>query len=157
MPGVPVSDEADGDRPRAIVPVHEFAGIEIDIDRSRDGHGVASMPLGEAVRGFAAPLHGGMLATLVDNACAATLIDACDFEVEVPVTADMHLRFYRQPKASPITADARIVHQGSTLVSIECVVTDGADRTLARASVSFMIVRGFGDLAPSDAASPEGG
>jgi len=49
------------------------------------------------------------------------------------------------------------VHQGSTLVSIECVVTDGADRTLARASVSFMIVRGFGDLAPSDAAGPEGG
>jgi uncharacterized protein (TIGR00369 family) len=127
------------------VPVHEFAGIEIDVGRSRDGRGVATMPLGEAVRGFVAPLHGGMLATLVDNACAATLIDACDLEVEVPVTRDMHLRFHRQPKASPITAEARIVHQGSTIIDIECVVSDGKDRPLARASVSFVIVRGFGD------------
>lgn len=142
--------EFDEERSGPAVPVHEFAGIEIDIERSRDGHGVASMPLGAAVRGFAAPLHGGMLATLVDNACAATLIDACDFSVEVPVTADMHLRFYRQPKASPITADAQIVHQGSTLISIECVVSDGEDRELARASVAFMIVRGFGDLGPAE-------
>jgi uncharacterized protein (TIGR00369 family) len=111
------------------------------------------MPLGDAVRGFVAPLHGGMLATLVDNACAATLIDACDFEVEVPVTADMHLRFYRQPTASPITADARIVNHGATLANVECVVYDGDERTLARASVAFMIVRGFGDLAPAEDAS----
>ena len=142
-------DDIEDERPGSVVPVHEFAGIEIDTARSRDGHGRASMPLGDAVRGFAAPLHGGMLATLVDNACAATLIDACDFSVEVPVTTDMHLRFYRQPKASPVTADARIVHQGSTLVNIECEVTDGEERTLARASVTFMIVRGFGDLTVS--------
>ena len=129
------------------IPVHSFAGIEVDIERSGDGRGVATMPLSDAVRGFVAPLHGGMLATLVDNACAAALVDQCDLATEVPVTTDMHLRFYRQPKASPLTATAEVVNHGSTLVNVECSVSDGDDRTLARASVTFMIVRGFGELA----------
>lgn len=128
------------------VPVHAFAGIEVDLERSGDGRGVATMPLSDNVRGYVAPLHGGLLATLVDNACAAALIDQCDFEREAPVTSDMHVRYHRQPRSSPVTAEATIVHRGSTLIDIECLVTDGEDAPLARALVSFMIVEGFGDL-----------
>lgn len=139
-------DNEDDAAPSDPIPVHAFAGIEIDMDRTGDGRGVASMPLTDAVRGYVAPLHGGMLAMLVDNACAAALIDVCDFEVEAPVTADMHIRFHRQPRATPVTAVAQVVNRGSTLIDLECVVTDGDDTSLARSSVSFVIVRGFGEL-----------
>lgn len=135
------------DPPIDPVPVHAFAGIELDLDRSGDGRGVATMPLTPEVRGYVAPLHGGLLATLVDNACAAALIDVCDFSVEAPVTTSMHVRYHRQPRSSPVTAVAEVVNKGSTLIDLECVVTDGGDAALARASASFAVVRGFGDLA----------
>jgi uncharacterized protein (TIGR00369 family) len=104
-------------------------------------HTVVTMELGDAVRG-AAPgsIHGGMLATLCDVASAWTLWGALEVGVEMPVTTDMHIRYYRQPQAGPLTAEANLVHRGRRLLSCECVVTDDESRVLARATATYMIV-----------------
>jgi len=56
------------------------------------------------------------------------------------VTTDLHVRYYRQPKAGPQTADASVVHMGRRLLGTECVVADAEERVLARTTATYMIV-----------------
>ena len=66
-------------------------------------------------------LNGGMLATFADVASAASLWASCDRDIEIPVTTDMHVRYYRQPRSGPLKAEATVVHRGRRLLGTECV------------------------------------
>jgi uncharacterized protein (TIGR00369 family) len=104
-------------------------------------HTVVTMELSDSVRGSApGSVHGGMLATLADAASAWTLWGAFEFGAEIPVTTDLHIRYYRQPLAGPLTAEANLVHRGRRLLSCECVVTDVENRVLARSTATYMLV-----------------
>ena len=96
-------------------------------------------------------VHGGTLATLADVACAVSLWGNYEFPGEMPVTTDMHVRYYRQPRSSPVTAEARCVHRGRRLLSAECSITDAEGRDLVRATATYMIVP------DTSRAAPEGG
>jgi uncharacterized protein (TIGR00369 family) len=81
-----------------------------------------------------------MLATLADVTSAVALRGSFDGEREIPVTTDMHIRYYRQPRSSPISAEAKVVHRGRRLLSVECMITDAEGRQLARSTGTYMIV-----------------
>jgi uncharacterized protein (TIGR00369 family) len=109
-------------------------------------HTVITMELSDAVRGaVAGSVHGGMLATLADVASAHALLGAYDPSAELTVTTDMHIRYYRQPHAGPLTAEANLVHRGRRLLSCECAVTDAENRVLARSTATYMLVPGTAD------------
>jgi uncharacterized protein (TIGR00369 family) len=119
-------------------PLHKMMGLDIV---QRGPHAIVKMPLSEDVRGVAVgTIHGGLLATLSDVTCAIALWGTYDNSKEIQVTTDMHVRYYRQPRSWPLTAEARVVHGGRRLKSVECVVTDDDDRQLARATATYMIV-----------------
>jgi uncharacterized protein (TIGR00369 family) len=100
---------------------------------------VLSMELSDAVRGFyPGSVHGGLLATLADVASAVALWDHYRDDT-IPVTTEMHLRYFRQPKAGPLTAEVQVVHEGARLLSTECVVRDAVERVLIRTSGTFAI------------------
>jgi uncharacterized protein (TIGR00369 family) len=102
---------------------------------------VVTMDLSDSVRGPApGSVHGGMLATLADAASAWTLSGAYELGAEIPVTTDMHIRYYRQPNTGPLTAVANLVHRGRRLLSCECSVTDAESRVLARSTATHMLV-----------------
>ena len=83
-------------------------------------HTVMTMELGDSVRGVVpGSVHGGMLATLADMASATALRDAFELPAEIPVTTDMHIRYFRQPHAGPLTAEANLVHRGRRLLRTE--------------------------------------
>lgn len=126
------------------IPLHDYIGLSVDHgdDRSR-----VSIPLTDAVRGGVAPVHGGIVATLVDVACAAALGRNWDQDTEIPVSTELHVRYFAQPKESPLVAEAEVVHRGSKTIGVDCVVRDGSGRQVARGNGTFMIVRGFGELA----------
>lgn len=120
------------------VPLHQRMGLRIV---QRLPHAIVTMPLNEDVRGpVSGTLHGGMLATLADVTCAVALWGAYDPASALPVTTDMHVRYYRQPRSAPITAEAQVVHRGRRILSVECAVTDGDTRQLVRATATYMIV-----------------
>jgi acyl-coenzyme A thioesterase PaaI-like protein len=52
----------------------------------------------------------------------------------------MHVRYYRQPRSGPLTAEATVVHKGKRLLGTECVVTDAELRVLVRSTATYMIV-----------------
>lgn len=99
-----------------------------------------TMELGDEVRGFTdGSVHGGLLAAFADVASAVSLWRSFDGTSEIPVTTDMHLRYYRQPRCGPLTAEATVVHAGRRLLSTECSVTDAAGRLLARSTATYML------------------
>lgn len=126
------------------IPIHGY--LDLDIDVQDGGRAVVELPLTDPARGLVAPVHGGVLATLADVACASALAQSFEMGVEIPVSVDLHVRYYRQPKESPVVAEAEIVHRGSKIIGVECVIRDAGGRQLARATGSYMIVPGFGEL-----------
>ena len=134
-------------------PFHKHLGLRVH----EMGAGTArlSMPLTDDVRGGVAPVHGGILASLSDVACACS-IGGFDRESAIPVSTELHVRFYGQPRQSPLIAEARVVHQGRQLVGTECTITDGAGRQVARATATYMVIRGFGSLRHEAADQPPG-
>jgi uncharacterized protein (TIGR00369 family) len=120
-------------------PVHDR--LQMSVVRSEPGVAVLSMPLTDDVRGFYdGTIHGGMLATLADAACALSLADTYNLGPQLTVTTDMHVRYYRQPRGGPLIAEAKMVHQGKRLLSAECTVVDACDRVLIRSTATFMLV-----------------
>jgi uncharacterized protein (TIGR00369 family) len=118
-------------------PLHHQLGLQLV---QLTPHVVLTMELSDAVRGLAhGSVHGGILATFADIAGAVSLWDAFAKGEEIPVTTDMHVRYYRQPKGGPLRAEARVVHQSRRMLSNECVITDAQERVLARATASYMI------------------
>jgi len=119
------------------VPLHELMGLRA-LARDEDSVTI-SMELTDAVRGFGeGSIHGGILATFADVASAVTL--PVDRGSEIPVTTDLHVRYYRQPRSGPLTAEARVVHRGRRLLGTECVVRDPEQRVLARTTATYMLV-----------------
>ena len=120
-------------------PVHDR--LQMSIVRYEPGVAVVSMPLTDDIRGFYdGTIHGGMLATLADAACASCLWGTYDFGPQFTVTTDIHVRYYRQPKGGPLIAEAKMVHKGKRLLSAECAVVDAADCVLIRTTATFMLV-----------------
>jgi uncharacterized protein (TIGR00369 family) len=119
-------------------PLHRLMGLNI-VQQSSPS--VVTMELSDQFRGAASgSVHGGMLATLADVTCALALTGTYDNFAEMPVTTDMHVRYYRQPRSGPLKAEGRLVHGGRRLRSVECAVVDADDRTLVRATATYMMV-----------------
>jgi uncharacterized protein (TIGR00369 family) len=124
---------ADGTQPL----LHHQLGLRI---AQLTPHLVLTMEVSDDVRGMApGSVHGGILATFADVAGAVSLWDAFDKATEIPVTTDMSIRYFRQPKGGPLRAEARVVHQSKRLLSNECVITDAQERVLARTTASYVI------------------
>lgn len=127
------------------VPLNDFIGLVVEKDGSDGTPSRVVVPLGDAVRGAVAPLHGGLVATLIDTACAAAIgRDSYDIATTIPVSTDLTVRFFSQPRQSPVVAIGTVVHRGRQLISVECVIEDGAGRTIARGHGTYMLIQGFG-------------
>ena len=119
------------------VPLHAMMGLTVVEGGART---VVTMELSDAVRGAAeGSVHGGILATFADFACAISLRDSLE-PTQIPVTTDLHVRYYRQPRGGPLTAVVDVVHHGRRLLSTECSITDNEDRVLARSTATYMVV-----------------
>ena len=120
------------------VPLHAQMGLRVHELGART---TLTMELSESVRGgFEGSIHGGMLATFADAASAMALSGSFDPESQFPVTTDMHIRYYRQPRGGPLTANVTVVHKGRRLLSCECAIEDAESRVLARATATYMVV-----------------
>ena len=131
------TDEAGAERAGKI-PLHTWMGLQIV---QMGPVAIATLELKEDLHGYAeGTIHGGLLATMADVTCAFALWGTYDPDVVVPVTTDMHIRYFRQPQSGPLTAEGRLVHKGRRIMSAECAVVDGASRELVRATATYMIV-----------------
>jgi uncharacterized protein (TIGR00369 family) len=129
------------------VPLHELLGVPADTRTclSPDGERFRiEVPLTDELRGSAMPGHGGVLSSLIDIACGNVAAGGTELWARgaFPVTTDLHIRYFRQPRKGPLVAEARATHRGKRLISVECSVTDGDQRELTRASATYIVIEG---------------
>ena len=123
---------------RQMVRLHDRMGISIV--SVTDDSARLTMELTDETSGSAAgTVHGGLLATFADIAAAMAVTRSLDNETQIQITTDLHIRYFRQPKSGPLTANAVLVHSGRKILSAECVISDAEQRVLARATATYMV------------------
>jgi uncharacterized protein (TIGR00369 family) len=129
-------------------PFHQLLGLVFE---QVDPLAVVTLPLCEKISGVGRgdtpdgqpieqSIHGGALATLLDAAGGAALAPMLQANTLIQVTTEMNVRYYRQPRSSPLTAEARVVHGGRRLACVECVIKDAEDRVIVRGSATYMLI-----------------
>ena len=102
---------------------------------------VATMALSESVStSVEGTVHGGILATFADVVSAYAIAATHGALSGVPVTTELHIRYFRQPRSGPLQAEATVVHRGRQLLSTECVIEDAYNRILARSTATFTVI-----------------
>jgi acyl-coenzyme A thioesterase PaaI-like protein len=127
------------------VPYHHYLGFRLEVDGSPSR---LVMDLGEHVRGAVAPLHGGVLCTLLDIACGAAVGGNGDFDVSttVPVSTRLDVQFLGQPRSGPLVATARITSRDAESIEVTGEVADGGGYVIGRATGTYRLITGFGTL-----------
>jgi uncharacterized protein (TIGR00369 family) len=124
---------------RRTTPLHKM--MNLTLAQHDPNSTVVTMELSKEVQGSAeGTVHGGMLATLADVTSAWALSGSYQSAEGIPVTTDMHIRYYRQPRSGSLAATATVVYSGRRIVSVECSIADGEQRVLARSTATYMIV-----------------
>jgi uncharacterized protein (TIGR00369 family) len=95
---------------------------------------IVEMPVSEELLNLQRTVHGGALATLVDNAggMAAGMLAGARAS-----TVDLHIRYLAPATGSVVRAEARVLRAGRRLVVTEVRVTDDTGAFVATATVSL--------------------
>jgi uncharacterized protein (TIGR00369 family) len=78
-------------------------------------------------------MHGGVLASLVDSACACAAI-SLTYPKSYAATISLEVRYMRPVTGGRLTAQARCVRAGRTVCFSECRVVDGEGTLVALGS-----------------------
>jgi len=125
------------------VPYHEHLGLQVEHLPTESR---ITLPLGEHVRGAVAPLHGGVLCTLLDVACGAAVgaSDDYDHSTTLPVSLSLTVDFLAQPRSGPLVAHGRVTSHDESGVLVEAEAVDGGGWVIGRARGTYRLVTGFG-------------
>lgn len=93
--------------------------------------------------------HGGVIASMLDSAIGLAHRTKLGFDVS-HVTVELKINYLRAAWPGPVIARGVAMHSGERIGYGEATLTDAAGKVLARASATFLIVRGQGDLRPLD-------
>jgi uncharacterized protein (TIGR00369 family) len=86
-------------------------------------------------------IHGGMLCELADAAMGTALSTLID-EGHSFASIDLSIKFLRPVWAATLTAAAKPVQIGKSVVHYACEIKNAEDKVVAIASGTFMILRG---------------
>lgn len=141
------TSQAPGEKVFPQIPLHDLIGVPADTREGYSSDGDAfrlEIPLTDKLRGAAMAVHGGVLSTLVDIACGSVAAGGTDLldRGAIPVTTDLHIRYFRQPNKGPLVVDAHARRRGKRLISVECTISDGDARELISATATYMVIEG---------------
>ena len=86
-------------------------------------------------------VHGGVCCTLADTAMGIAHVTLLE-DGETSTALEIKINFIRPVWKDTLTARGRAVKHGRTVSMMECDVVDAKDRLVARASGTFMTLRG---------------
>ncbi|MBI2526093.1 MAG: PaaI family thioesterase [Candidatus Rokubacteria bacterium] len=117
--------------------------LGIEVDEAREGWVRLRVPIRDALRNApGAPLHGGVLSTLVDAAVGAALgtLHAASAGGVGQTTLDLNVSFLAAAGEGEVFAEGRILRRGRTIAFGEATITDPAGRLVAVGRATYMII-----------------
>jgi uncharacterized protein (TIGR00369 family) len=117
--------------------------LGIEVEAAGEGWVRLRVPLRDELRNAAgAPVHGGVLATLVDAAIGGALGtygSAAAGGVD-QATLDLNVSFVGAARGDGLLAEGRIIRRGRTIAFGETRVTDAAGNLVALGRATYMII-----------------
>jgi len=120
-------------------------GSEFRVVEAGGGRAILECDVVEAVRNRLGTLHGGVIATLVDDA-GTEAISSADVEGRTGVTTDLCVSYFAAARAGTVTACAHVLKTGRTMAFVSVDVLDASGRLLAQGRMTkFMPARSSSD------------
>lgn len=120
-------------------PVAQLIGFTITA--VEDGRAVVEFPAQQRHANPLGTLHGGILCDIADAAMGTAFFSTLD-EGESFTTLELKINFLKPIWEAKLRAEAHIIKRGRTVGLLECRVTDEADKLVAHATSTCMILRG---------------
>jgi uncharacterized protein (TIGR00369 family) len=120
----------------------QFLGIEV-VDAGEGWIRLRVMIRDELRNGPNAPMHGGVLSSLLDAAVGGalgTLHEASQGGVG-QATLDLNITYIGAAREGEIYGEGRIIRKGGTIAFGEADITNAAGDLLARGRVTYMLLR----------------
>lgn len=118
-----------------IMPIPVFGAMRMRIDSLREGVCRAMVPRDKRYDGIYNSFHGGLLMTVADSIACFAIMTLTGPEQHL-TTTDMNIRFLAGCR-SDVTAEARVIQLGKTLVPVEVELFDEVGVKVAVAQVTY--------------------
>lgn len=135
--------EAERENVRALFQAAPLSALlDLRLVEMSPRHAVVSMPVAPQAFNSAGRLHGGAIATLIDQAAGVAAAQAgnLDRSTHVLVTVDLHVRYLARARGERVHARAEVLKAGGRLITVECKVTDDEGQLVASSDFAMMIV-----------------
>jgi uncharacterized protein (TIGR00369 family) len=86
-------------------------------------------------------LHGGVLCDIADIAMGSAYASTLE-EGESFTTLELKINFLRPVRAAHLVAEGNLVQRGRTVGLVECAISDGQGRLIAKATSTCLTLRG---------------
>ena len=106
------------------------------------GEGRASMKIraGEKFHNPMGTVHGGLMTDLADATMGIAVMTTLEAG-ESFTTLELKMNFLRPVIDDEIKSEARVVHRGRSVALVECVLTNGQGKEVARGVATQMILK----------------
>jgi uncharacterized protein (TIGR00369 family) len=121
------------------VPVARLIGFEAK--EVADGRAVVTLAAGKQHANPMGTLHGGILCDIADAAMGMAFTSTLA-SGESLTTIELSINFFRPVWEARLRAEGKVVRRGRTIGYIECEITDENGRLIAKASSTYMVLRG---------------
>jgi uncharacterized protein (TIGR00369 family) len=118
--------------------------LGVEVEDAREGWVRLRVPVRDELRNASgAPVHGGVLSSLVDMAVGSALgtVHAASTGGVGQTTLDLNVSFLAAAGDGDLFAEGRILRKGRTIAFGEARVTDGAGRLVAVGRATYMILQ----------------
>ena len=121
---------------QSVNPLFSYLGMEIIC--CEPGNVILRLPHKPEFHQGAGLIAGGIIATLIDESMAHAVLASID-ENNATATIEMNVRYLKAVTEGSMESHARIVQQGSTIISTAANVFDGKGTMIAQGGGSFWV------------------
>jgi uncharacterized protein (TIGR00369 family) len=121
------------------MPVADLIGFEIGTFGA--GRAITTLETGPQHSNPMGTLHGGIICDIADAAMGIAVGSTIE-PGQSFTTIELKINFFRPVWSTKLTAEANVVQRGKTTAYIECTVRDQADKLVAKAVSTCMILHG---------------
>lgn len=112
--------------------------LGVQLVKFEEGKVVIELPVAPNLINRQEVVHGGVLATMLDNIIALTIRSILDLPVS---TISLNINYLANISEGKLVATAKVLQQGYRIVSGEGEITDETGKLLAKGSATFKIMR----------------
>jgi uncharacterized protein (TIGR00369 family) len=124
----------------AAPPIARLVGFELI--EAKEGRSLLTMTTDPATQANPmGTIHGGILCDVADAAMGTAFASTLG-EGESFTTLELKINFLRPVWRSELRAEGRVVQRGRTVGLVECAITDGDGKLVAKATSTCLALRG---------------